>query len=360
MNLATAVPSIPAPPSGETPVCAVFGQCGGCRYQDIAYDEELAVKQESIRKLLIEGLNLPSGILEPITGSPELYGYRNNLDITFIRTRRDGKKLLGFMKERSSVHIVTVDACPIARPEISGFLPALREAAAEKLPADQRLANLKIRVGGDGRVRWGGIGRGSIHLDPAEYLWAQFGGKKIYYSLDTFFQSNLSILPRVADRMGQWATWDPRRTFFYDLYAGVGLFGFLLADRAKRVVMIESAGPAMDCARHTRDTDLYMNVDIREGRTEEEFPRLLAEGIPEEAIALVDPPRRGLSPLALESIASVEGLGALFYLSCGPEALYRDLKNFTKRGWSVEKIAAFDFFPRTKHIETLVLLKKRK
>lgn len=356
MNLATAETPIVEP--RVRPACAVFGTCGGCRYQDLSYPDELAAKQRLVRTLLIDGLKLSEDLLEPITGSPVEYGYRNNLDITFIRTRKDGKKLLGFMKERTSSHIVTVDACPVARPEISDFLPQLREAAAARLPETQRLASLVVRVSGDGAVRWGGIGKGSIKLKPEELLWTEINGKRIHFSLDTFFQSNTAILPKVIERLGEWAAWDRNRTFFYDLYAGVGLFGFLMADKAKRVVMIESVGSSMDCARHTCEKGLYMNVDIREGRTEAEFPRLLTEGVPADAIALVNPPRRGLSPEALESIASVPALGALFYLSCGPESLYRDLKNFIQRGWTVRKIAAFDFFPKTKHVETLVHLSR--
>lgn len=356
MKLAT----VEAPLSGTRvqPACAVFGACGGCRYQDRPYAEELAIKQGQVRSLFVEGLGLSEELLEPITPSPVEYGYRNGLDLTFIRTRRDNKYLLGFMKERSSNNIVTTDACPVARREASDFLPQLREAAAAKILPGQRAVNLVVKVSGDGRLKWGGIGRGSLNLSPSDYLWADIGGKRIYFSLDTFFQANTPILSSVVDRMGRWAAWDRQKTFFYDLYAGVGLFGFLMADRVKRVVMIESAGPSMDCARHTCETGLYMNVDIREGRTEKEFPRLLEEGIPADAIALVDPPRRGLSPEALESIASVPRLDALFYLSCGPEALYRDLKAFLKRGWTVKKIAAFDFFPKTKHIETLALLAK--
>jgi tRNA/tmRNA/rRNA uracil-C5-methylase (TrmA/RlmC/RlmD family) len=345
-------------PVSAKPVCAVFGTCGGCRYQDLSYADELAVKQAQVRALFIEGLGLSEAVLDPITPSPRDYGYRTNLDLTFIRTRKDGKYLLGFMKERSKSFLVTIETCPIARPEISAFLPELKAAAAARFPETKRLANLAVKLGSDGRVLWGGIGKRSLSLPPAEYLWADVCGKRVYFSMDTFFQANVDILPAVRERLLSWAEWDPARTFFYDLYAGVGLFGFLMADRVRSAVMIESEGPSMACARHTRETCGYGNVDIREGRTEVEFPKLLAEGVPADAIALVDPPRRGLSPEALEGLVTAGELGLkkLFYLSCGPESLQRDLKDLTARGWSVARIGAFDFFPRTKHIETLALL----
>lgn len=348
------------PAASAAPLCAVFGTCGGCRHQDLAYADELAAKQAEVRTLFVDGLALDPAVLEPITPSPDEYGYRANLDLTFVRTRKEGKHLLGFMKERSKRYIVTIDACPVARKEISDFIPDLKAAATAKMPASKRLANLAVKVSGDGHVRWGGIGKRSLSLPAAEYLWADVCGKRIYYSLDTFFQANIGILPAVRGRLLDWTAWDPARTVFYDLYAGVGLFGFLMADRAARVVMIESVGPSMACARHTRDTQGYANVDIREGRAEAELPRLLAEGLPADAIALVDPPRRGLSPEAIRGLVSAGELGLkkLFYLSCGPEALQRDLKELLRHGWSVKKIAAFDFFPKTKHIETLVLMER--
>lgn len=359
MNFATIQTHLPD--SKVEPACAVFGSCGGCRYQDLPYTAELTLKQEQVRALFIEGLGLPETVLEPITGSPKEYGYRGNLDLTFIRTRKDGKHLLGFMKERSSRHIITIEDCPLADPRIAGFLPELKAAAAAKIPDSKRMVNLVVRISDDGRLRWGGIGKRSLCLPAEEYLWTQICGKRIYYSLDTFFQANTAILPLVRERLLAWADWDASKTVFYDLYAGVGLFGFMMADQAARVVMIESVGPSMACARHTQQTQGYANVEIREGRTEVEFPKLLAEGIPANAIALVDPPRRGLSPDALKCLADAAdaGLNKLFYLSCGPEALQRDLKALMAQGWQVQKIGAFDFFPKTKHIETLVLLEKK-
>lgn len=355
----------PSSAVAAVPRCAVFGQCGGCKYQDISYEAELGLKQEQVRQVFVDGLlRLPESALEPIAPSPDLYGYRTNLDLTFIRTRQDNKYLLGFMKERSKRHIVTIDACPIARPEISALLPELCETAGARLPDSKRLANLAVKAAGDGRVRWGGIGKRSLTLPPSELLWADICGKRIYFSLDTFFQANTGILPRVRERMLVWTDWDPSRTVFYDLYAGVGLFSFLMSDHVKQSVMIEWVGPSIDCARHTIETGGYRNVEIRMGRTEAELPRLLSEigSVPADAVALVDPPRRGLSPAALESLdaASALGLERLFYLSCGIESLDRDLRQFVKRGWTVEKLGAFDFFPRTKHIETLAFLTKRK
>ena len=73
-------------------------------------------------------------------------------------------------------------------------------------------------------------------------------------------------------------------------------------------------------------------------------------------VALIDPPRGGLASSAIETLGMAEGLGSLFYLSCSPESLARDLKRLAQVGWQVRKIMPFDFFPRTRHLETLVWL----
>ena len=75
-----------------------------------------------------------------------------------------------------------------------------------------------------------------------------------------------------------------------------------------------------------------------------------------ERVAVVDPPRAGLSDHALALLTSAKEFSRILYLSCHPQALVRDLKEFLQKGWRIERVIPFDFFPRTKHLETLVLL----
>ena len=202
----------------EQPVCPVFGQCGGCRYQDIPYVEELKIKNEEIKNIFCARFDLPDGIFENICPSPNIYHYRHRLDLKLQRTRRE-EILMGFSSEKFK-YTVPVEACPIAMKSISDFLPELKKQAVERLPEKYSVANLVVRTGDDGRVLWGGIGKRSLRLRAEDYLWTEVDGRKIFYSLETFFQANLSILPAIMAKIKSFALWD-RATTFFDFYGGV-------------------------------------------------------------------------------------------------------------------------------------------
>ncbi len=233
-----------------------------------------------------------------------------------------------------------------------GTQPPSRIAASE----DYRTANLVVKSGDDGRIFWGGIGRKSLVLNDRDYLWTEIHGKRIHYSLDTFFQANLSILPLLMDRIGKLADWD-RNTIFYDLYAGVGLFGVYFADCVGQVFMVEESRSSCELMQFNAAYHHLENAVICRDKVEEKLPSLLA--VPAEArrVAIIDPPRKGLSEEAVKIISDEKILCQLFYLSCDPGALVRDLRALIAHGWRIEKVIPFDFFPKTKHLETLVLLR---
>jgi len=337
------------------PLCSLFGTCGGCQYQDISYEEELSRKEAILRELLIKELGLPQEVFEPITPSPESYYYRNRLDLT-LRKRNNGERQMGFMLPGTQ-RLQEVTHCSIARKEINDFLTVLKEEAVRKLPEDYKVANLVVRVGDEGKVFWGGIGRRSLRMKEENYFSATVRGRKIFYSLDTFFQANLSILEKIVSRIEGLIEWQ-KDTVFLDLYSGVGLFGIALADRAKEVVMIEEVGDSVTLAKFNVSHHRLDNVRMLVGKVETHLPEVLKELDGKSCIALIDPPRGGLAGSAIETLGQAKDLRSLFYLSCSPESLARDLKHLAKVGWIVRKIMPFDFFPRTRHLETLVWLER--
>lgn len=336
------------------PLCPAFGECGGCAYQDIPYEQELLRKDEFVRNLLQKNPRVSADLFEPIVASPKPYHYRNRLDLKFIRTR-DERILLGFTPG-SGRGIAAVEGCSISEKSISEFIPELRKRLEQNPVANYRRANIVIRTGDDAKVLWGGIGKRSCRLDPGDYLWTLLDGKKIFYSLDTFFQANLSILPELFERIRAFDCWQAKPVL-YDLYAGVGLFSLALTRQTRKAVLIEESLPSIKLAGHNVEYNRLTHMEILAGRMEEVLPPLLARDnstIPK--VAIIDPPRAGLSPLALETLTQAKGFTHLFYLSCNPQALARDLNEFIEHGWNVEKIMPFDFFPKTRHLETLVLL----
>ncbi len=333
------------------PECAVFGACGGCLYQDITYENELVIKESKVKHSLQAALSLSDDVFEPITASPKAYRYRNRLDLSLLRTR-DGRVHIGFRPE-GGFRVMDIDDCPIAQESIGKFIPELKIQAAAKLTPQYRIASLVLKTGDDSRVKWGGIGKGSLKLNESDYLWVEIQGKRVHYSLDSFFQANNSILPLLKSKIDDWVAWDKSKNEFLDLYSGVGLFGILFAGQVKRVFMIEENPHAMKVAKYNVEYHGYSNIEMMCAKIEDAFQKI---NISKDAIAMVDPPRHGLSPSASAFLSREKRIKRLLYLSCHPESLERDLAIFEAQDWTIKKVAAFDFFPRTKHIETLVLL----
>jgi len=339
----------------EIPPCPIFGQCGGCQYQDISYTDELRLKERQVRELLSRDALVPERAFRPIIPSPKVYHYRCRLDLKLLKTR-GGEIFVGFSPSGQNC-VVEASTCAIALPAISEFLPELKRQARERLPAKYRNANLVVKSGDDGRVAWGGIGRGSLRMNRDDYLWTLIDGKKVYFSLDTFFQANLSILPALHKVLLEMIPANPNAVF-YDLYGGVGLFSVLLAARVGKVILIEENAYSCDLARFNFQEQGIACFEIWSGRLEQEFARIAPDTPADLNYIMIDPPRMGLSPAAAELLATCPSFQQVLYLSCHPETLRRDLLVFCRSGWEVRSVIPFDFFPRTAHIEILVELRR--
>jgi len=314
----------------------------------------LKIKEAALRELF-EKAGVRDAVIDPIIASPEPYHYRNRLDLALLRMKTTGETTLGFMAE-NRFHVIGADSCAIARKEISDLIPSLKEPALAKMPKKGRLANVIVKTGDDRRVIWGGVGKRSLEMEEKDYLWTEVRGARVHYALDTFFQANLSILPRVIDALDAMIRWT-ERTAFLDLYGGVGLFAFAFAKKCAKAVIVESFQPSTSVARYNKKWNRADNVEIVDATVEDglEPALFLTEGC--ERTLFVDPPRRGLSPSALEAIAA-SAERDVFYLSCNPESLARDLALFAERGLRLERAVPLDFFPKTKHLETLAHLRK--
>ena len=343
----------------EKPPCPVFGECGGCLYQDMPYAEELRVKETQLRELIVGELNITNNYFEPIEPSPKIYHYRHRLDLKLQRTRQSGI-LMGFSPKPTPQPrwgMVPIESCAIAQKEISDFIPKLKQEALQKFPADYRQANLVLRCGDEGKIFWGGIGKKSLTQQKEDYLWTKIRGRKIFYSLETFFQANLSILPKVFDYLTSLPLWSDK-PHFYDLYGGVGLFGIGLSDQVGKVTLIEEAPASIELAQYNAQFHELKNFRVIPGKVEKELLNLLKEDEEPTRVAMIDPPRAGLSRIVCELLSESQELNHLLYLSCSPQSLVRDLSLLTKTHWQITNIKPFDFFPRTQHLETLVVLRR--
>ncbi len=332
-------------------ICPVFGQCGGCAYQDISYEEELCIKEELLKSLFTDITS--ENVFESIVASPRFTHYRHRMDFKLVRTR-ENKILIGFTpKEKRG--ILPIEDCLIADEPIAQFIPELKQQAIAKLPEKYRNANLVVRTGDEGRVSWGGIGKRSLRMDPKDYMWTEVSGRKVFYAMETFFQANLSILPKLFEHLSQFNFLN-KETVLFDLYGGVGLFGIGLYDQVKKVILIEENKASLTLARYNVQFHQLPRFEIKEGRVEDQLPQVLTMENSEHQVAIIDPPRAGLSPKSLEFFKNAKTFQHILYLSCNPESLARDLAGFCEAGWAIRKVTPFDFFPRTKHVETLVVL----
>lgn len=340
--------------SEQSPLCPAFGECGGCLYQDISYEEELKTKQHSLVQSLSEKLKIDVSFIKNIVPSPKDYHYRHRLDLG-LRRSQQGEIVIGFVNSKTR-RLMEIDQCPIARPEVSSFIPELKSKAKVILPRDYRMANLTVKTGDDGRVLWGGIGRHSQRLEEKDYLWTEIEGKRVYYSLDSFFQANHFILPALFEVLQQEIK-KGENTVFFDLYGGVGLFSIVLAKLFDKVLLIEENYASIQVAQYNVRYHAYEHFEMIEASVENCLIEQLQKYSHMSCVAMVDPPRKGLAPLARKTLCEAQNLEQLIYLSCNPESLIEDLKEFLKSGWQISKVIPFDFFPRTKHLETLVFLK---
>ena len=336
------------------PPCPVFGDCGGCLYQDIPYEDELEIKEDQLRTLLDSIPEIPPDIIQAIVPSPKHYRYRHRLDLRLLKTKKK-EVFIGFSSKKR-FGVVPVEDCYLALESVSAFIPELKKQAQAKLPEKYRLANLVVKSGEEGRVHWGGIGRRSLRQNQEDYFWTCVAGKKIFYSLETFFQANLTILPVLFERLRSFPFWK-QNTVFYDLYGGVGFFSVGLSDLVQQVVLVEENPASVKMAQYNFDYNQITNFQLISGRIEEQDWITMAQSRQNNQVAMIDPPRAGLSPQAKEILKQARFLSALCYLSCQPEALARDLKEFISAGWQIKSVIPFDFFPRTRHLETLAVLK---
>ena len=319
-------------PRRVAPGCPLFGICGGCSLQCLAYEAQVAEKTLILQDALVRlgGVPLP-GELSFVPSPP--WEYRNRIQLHY--GSRSGSP--GFKSRRSGA-VVPVSDCPIADPLIRA---ALRDAAIlpPARPSSGRFA-LYGRGGtllSEGTIRGASIRRGATLLRDRE----------IRLDAGVFFQSNgLMLEALIADLIGVARGADTSLPMA-DLYCGVGIFTAFLGGLFPRSDLVEENPAAIALAReNTRGlaTELFAQpVD-----------RWVAGRALDHGFVLADPPRQGLSP-ALRQALIRRGPPTLAYVSCDSATLARDSGALIAGGYRLEQIRGYDFYPQTSHIESLAV-----
>jgi tRNA/tmRNA/rRNA uracil-C5-methylase (TrmA/RlmC/RlmD family) len=314
-------------PARVKPKCRYFGVCGGCQYQHVDYNTQLAIKRKQISDLLqrLGGISNTSGeLVSPIIPCPQTYGYRNRI---MIRSQWDKFKQglnIGFIRSDSRL-VVDIEECPISEPAINEQIQNVRANPPPK----------------------GGL---KVVLRVAPEGWE--------VPADSFFQNNFFMLPGLVETVGKCLA-DSGVRYLVDAYCGVGFFSIELAERIESYVGVEVEPRAIEAARRNAQRRGRNNGEFVQGRTEELLPKLLQRFPAEKTSLILDPPRTGCPPESLHLLRQY-GPAQIIYVSCHPATLARDL-NVLRAGdvFDLRTIVPLDMFPQTQHIECVADLRHR-
>ena len=181
-------------------------------------------------------------------------------------------------------------------------------------------------------------------------------GKTFRLSVPSFYQVNRAQAERLYAKAIEFADLTGRETVL-DLYCGAGTITLALSDHAKKVLGAEIVPEAIDDARENAVRNEVKNVEFFCGDASDVAKKLAQEHLRPDVIT-VDPPRKGLAPDVVESIAEMQP-ERVVYVSCDSATMARDVKRFAELGYTATRAAAVDMFPRADHIEAIVLLSRK-
>jgi len=331
-----------ASPDRVTPGCKLFQACGGCQYQHISYERQLAEKTRHVGELM-EKLGAIDHPVEPAHGSPKVYNYRSKLTPHYNRPDKDGSQPIGFLKYGRRHELVDVEQCPIATEAINHALPEARESA--------RLEGGKKRRQRSGTLLMRDVLEGVVS-DPQAIVSERVGDITFQYKAGEFFQNNPSILPDMVAHVAAEASVEGVR-YLVDAYCGVGLFSLSVAHHFDQVAGVEISAPAVRWAQANATISNIKNVRFVIGKAEAIFNGLKFPS--SETAVVIDPPRKGCDESFRQQLMAYRPL-RIVYVSCDPATQARDLKIFVEAGYAITCIQPFDLFPHTRHIENVVSL----
>jgi len=367
------------------PVCPHFGTCGGCHYQHVSYESQVALKIEILRETLsrMGGVNW-TGDITPHTAEP--LHYRNRAQWA---VRNANPRALGYYLPESNA-IVPIDHCDVLSPALADTFARLQEIARDgSLPsetleieafvdsADSKVAlNIAFKEFPKPVAELTKLFHGTVpalhslllldqkknrfELSGPGYLIQEAGGYQFRVSHLSFFQVNRFLVESLLRTVIAGAKGD----LALDLYAGVGFFTLPLTKAFQRVVSVDANLSATRNLRENADT--ADTTIVSQHLQTEEFLKTATEA---PDFVVLDPPRAGLGQASAQKLADL-GPKEIAYLSCDPSTLARDLAilmqtprkpaevTATTHRYEIQSMDFFDLFPQTYHIETLIRLRR--
>lgn len=378
--------------------CSHFEKCGGCTYQSFSYEKELKYKVAQVKELFdregLENINFLG-----IEKSPKEYEYRNKMEFTFGDEEKGGPLSLGLHRRGKFYEIVNVENCNIVDSDFTTILKEVLNYFKEKeIPYYNKkfhkgvLRHLVVRKAlstGEILINLVTSSQGEINLNELverlnsielegeivgflhttndnvadaikvdkldliygrDYMIEEILGLKFKISPFSFFQTNTFGSEKLYSIVREFAG-DIDNKIVFDLYSGTGTIGQIMAPVAKEVIGIEIVEEAVEMAKENAKLNNLSNIEFIAGDVLKEVGNLKQK----PDLIVIDPPREGINPKAIGKIIDFSPENFV-YVSCNPVTLVRDLKEFINRGYKIDKMKLMDMFPKTPHVETVILM----
>ena len=360
------------------PECPLFGRCGGCQYQHLAYSEQLAWKQRQVAELLQHMAGVTFSV-SPVIASPKEYGYRSKITPHFAAPRFErtvttvNENLetsipgavssvtipssesgsahqapaapfpIGFLRQGTRFDIIDVPRCPIATEAINTRLAEVRTEVHAKRQTYTRGATLLLRDAS-----------GVVTTDYDAIVTETVGPVKLRFLARDFFQNNPFILEAFTGYVREQAAASGAK-YLVDAYCGSGLFALTAASAFERVAGVEINESSIRFARENAEANDIRNATFQAGDAAAIFAGLAFPSA--ETVVVIDPPRKGCDASFLAQLFAFRPR-AVVYVSCDPATQMRDLSHFLNAGYQLTAAQPFDLFPQTRHLECVLTLRR--
>jgi 23S rRNA (uracil1939-C5)-methyltransferase len=330
-----------ASPDRVEPPCPHFGptRCGGCQWQHIRGEAQLAFKTEIVREQLARLGGIRDAEVKPARAAGDFWGYRNHVQLHPSPTG------LGYVATDGR-RIEPITVCPIMHPLVAGLF---RDCAPSW---EGTLERLLLRAGvntGEKMAIAQMIDGRSIATTGRDHFFEEVSGLRFRISAGSFFQVNTAGAGAMVEIVRQYLAPRPAGRVL-DLYCGVGLFTLAVAGQVREVTAVEAERCAAADAGFNVEAAGLDNVTVIEG----DAAGALAAVRPSVGAVIVDPPRTGCGWAVLRKLAALRP-ARLVYVSCDPATFARDAKALVASGYRLAEVQPIDLFPQTFHIETVSL-----
>ena len=391
-----------SPLETRKPVCSIFPACGGCMYQTMSYEAQMDMKAEQVKNILNEAVN-GEYLFEGVKASPKEFAYRNKMEFSFGDEYKDGPLTLGLHKKGSTYDVLTASDCKLVHDDMTKILNCVLEYFKErnvsyykKMQHTGYLRHLLLRRGdrtGEILVNLVTTTQEEHDMSPLKeaLLNLELEGKivgflhilndslsdvvqsdetRIIYGQDYFYEKLLNLEFKITpfsffqpNSRGAEVLYSTVRDYIgdindmtvFDLFSGTGTIAQVLAPVAKQVIGVEIIEEAVEAAKENAAHNGLSNCKFIAG----DVFKVLDEIEEKPDVIVLDPPRDGIHPKALPKILDY-GVDKIVYISCKVTSLARDLEMIQARGYEVVKSVAVDQFCQTVHVETVVLLGRKK